>query len=253
VLDDAKDSGLFGCVIFSALSLCSLRLCGGLVRFGLNSKRTKSTAETQRTQKEAQSFKKERGVKLPQQMRVIAGTYRGRNLKSPPSMQVRPTSDRLRETLFNVLAPRITDVRFLDLCAGSGAVGIEALSRGAAHVTFVDRSRKMCGLIESNLDLCRIPEDQTEVVNAEASDFLHQSLSRNTQPWEIFFFDPPYQQDYLKVLGFLGSHADDLLTSDALVIAEHHHKNQLPETIGALDRTRMLKQGDSSLTFFKVK
>src|SRR5262249_40025894 len=100
-------------------------------------------------------------------MRIISGTYRGRNLKSPPSMQVRPTSDRLRETLFNVLAPRISDVLFLDLCAGSGAVGIEALSRGAAHVTFVDRSRKMCGLIEANLDHCLVPEEQTEVINEE--------------------------------------------------------------------------------------
>jgi 16S rRNA (guanine966-N2)-methyltransferase len=186
-------------------------------------------------------------------MRIIAGTYRGRNLKNPPSLQVRPTSDRLRETLFNVLAPRIIDVRFLDLCAGSGAVGIEALSRGAAHVTFVDRSRKMCGLIESNLDLCRIPEDQTETVNDEASDFLHQTLVRNLQPWDIVFFDPPYQQDYLKVLNFLGSHAQELLTPDSLVIAEHHHKNQLPETIASLNRTRVLKQGDSSLTFFEIK
>ena len=76
-------------------------------------------------------------------------------------MQVRPTSDRLRETLFNVIAPRIEGARFLDLCAGSGAVGIEALSRGAAHVTFVDRSRKMCGLVEANLDLCGVPEDET--------------------------------------------------------------------------------------------
>ena len=168
-------------------------------------------------------------------------------------MQVRPTSDRLRETLFNILAARITDVRFLDLCAGSGAVGIEALSRGAAHVTFVDRSRKMCALIESNLDLCRIPEDQTDVINAEASDFLHQSLRRKSQPWDIVFFDPPYQQDYLTVLGFLGSHAEKLLMPDALVIAEHHHKNQLPETLGALERTRVLKQGDSSLSFFGVQ
>jgi len=186
-------------------------------------------------------------------MRIIAGTYRGRNLKSPPSMQVRPTSDRLRETLFNVLAPRISNVCFLDLCAGSGAVGIEALSRGAAHVTFVDRSRKMCGLIEANLDLCRIPEDQTEVVNDEASDFLHQSLARNLQPWDIVFFDPPYQHDYLKVLNFLGSHADKLLTPDALVIAEHHHKHQLPETLTALIRSRVLKQGDSSLSFYGVQ
>ena len=186
-------------------------------------------------------------------MRIIAGTYRGRNLKSPPSLQVRPTSDRLRETLFNVLAPRISNVCFLDLCAGSGAVGIEALSRGAAHVTFVDRSRKMCGLIEANLDLCRIPEDQTEVVNDEASDFLHQSLARNLQPWDIVFFDPPYQDDYSKVLSFLGSHADKLLTPDALVIAEHHHKHQLPETLTALIRSRVLKQGDSSLSFYGVQ
>jgi 16S rRNA (guanine(966)-N(2))-methyltransferase RsmD len=168
-------------------------------------------------------------------------------------MQVRPTSDRLRETLFNVLAPRISDVRFLDLCAGSGAVGIEALSRGAAYATFVDRSRKMCGLIESNLDLCRVPEDQTEVVNDEANDFLHQRLERTSKPWNIVFFDPPYQQDYLKVLNFLGLHTEKLLTRDALVIAEHHHKNHLPETVGALTRKRVLKQGDSSLSFFEMR
>src|SRR5213082_2052612 len=100
-------------------------------------------------------------------MRVIGGKYRGRKLKSPPSIQTRPTSDRLRETLFNILAPRIEGTRFLDLCAGTGAVGIEALSRGAAHVTFVDRSRKMCALVESNLDLCNVPENETEVVLAE--------------------------------------------------------------------------------------
>src|SRR6185503_14486621 len=131
-------------------------------------------------------------------MRVIAGEYKGRKLKSPPSMQVRPTSDRLRETLFNVIAPRISGARFLDLCAGSGAVGIEALSRGASFVTFVDRSRKMCGLVEANLDLCRIPEDQTEVVNTTAEDFLRQSPARKRAPWDMIFFDPPYATDYLR-------------------------------------------------------
>ena len=93
-------------------------------------------------------------------MRIIAGEYKGRNLKSPPSMNVRPTSDRLRETLFNVIAPQIEGAKFLDLCAGSGAVGIEALSRGASHATFVDRSRRMYKLIEANVKLCRIPEEQ---------------------------------------------------------------------------------------------
>src|SRR5918912_3077721 len=118
-------------------------------------------------------------------MRIIAGQYRGRVLKSPPSMQIRPTSDRLRETLFNVLAPRLAGARFLDLCAGSGAVGIEALSRGASFVTFVDRSRKMCGLVESNLDLCRVPEDETEVVCSEATEFLRRAATRGAERWDI--------------------------------------------------------------------
>ena len=181
-------------------------------------------------------------------MRVIAGTYKGRKLKSPPSMQVRPTSDRLRETLFNVIAPLISGARFLDLCAGSGAVGIEALSRGAAFATFVDRSRKMCGLVEANLDLCRVPEDQTEVVNMTAEDFLKQGGQRKTEPWDIVFFDPPYAHDYFGVLKLIAGH--NLLTNDGLLIAEHHHKTELPANVGGLNRTRILKQGDSALSFY---
>src|SRR5688500_1817891 len=174
-------------------------------------------------------------------MRVIAGAYKGRNLKSPPSMQVRPTSDRLRETLFNVIAPRIEDARFLDLCAGSGAVGIEALSRGAQHVTFVDRSRRSCQLIESNVQLCRIPEEQYEIYQTTAEDYLSHKKAQETQEegmgWDIVFFDPPYQDDYLRTLNLLGNY-------EGLLIVEHHHKNILPETIGKLVKTRVLKQGD---------
>jgi 16S rRNA (guanine966-N2)-methyltransferase len=183
-------------------------------------------------------------------MRVIAGKYKGRKLKSPPSMQVRPTSDRLRETLFNVIAPRIHGIRFLDLCAGSGAVGIEALSRGAAWATFVDRSRKMCGLVEANLDLCRVPEDETEVVNTTAEDFLKQRVGRHLQPWDIIFFDPPYAHDYVEVLRLIAENR--LLSEEGVVIAEHHHKKELPPAIGRLTRTRVLKQGDSTLTFYEV-
>ena len=172
-------------------------------------------------------------------MRIIAGEYKGRNLKSPPSLNVRPTSDRLRETLFNVIAPFIDGARFLDLCAGSGAVGIEALSRGASHVTFVDRSRRMCKLIEANAQLCRIPEEQWDIYCSEANEFLRQHRERQ---WDIVFFDPPYKDDYVKTL--------QLLSNNGLVIAEHYHKNQLPETVGNLSRTRILKQGDSSLSFF---
>jgi 16S rRNA (guanine(966)-N(2))-methyltransferase RsmD len=184
-------------------------------------------------------------------MRIIAGQYRGRVLRSPPSMQVRPTSDRLRETLFNILAPRIADTRFLDLCAGSGAVGIEALSRGAAFVTFVDRSRKMCGLVESNLDLCVVPEDQTEVVCSEATEFLKRTRARGGEGWDICFFDPPYATGYAPVLAPFGAEDSALLRSDGLIIAEHHHKNSLPDEIGALRRWRVVKQGDSCLSFFE--
>lgn len=160
-------------------------------------------------------------------------------------MQVRPTSDRLRETLFNVIAARVPDARFLDLCAGSGAVGIEALSRGAAHATFVDRSRRSCQLIEANLELCRIPEEQRDIYCSEASEFLRQW---DGDLWDVIFFDPPYKEDYLKILQILGS--SKLLNDDGLLVVEHHHKTDLPETIGHLRRTRVLKQGDSALSFY---
>ena len=175
-------------------------------------------------------------------------------------MQVRPTSDRLRETLFNVIAPRIEGTRFLDLCAGSGAIGIEALSRGAAHVTFVDRSRKMCGLVESNLDLVRIPENETEVVQSEAEEFLRRPRAHrgkagqhgNPDPWDLVYFDPPYATDYLGVLKLFGANNGTLLAEDSCLIVEHYHKNALPDEIGSIRRQRILKQGDSALSFYVV-
>jgi 16S rRNA (guanine(966)-N(2))-methyltransferase RsmD len=185
-------------------------------------------------------------------MRIIAGEYRGRVLKSPPSLQIRPTSDRLRETLFNVIAPRIAGARFLDLCAGSGAVGIEALSRGASFTHFVDRSRKMCGLIEANLDLCGVPEDETEVVMSEASDFLKRARTRGELSWNIVFFDPPYATDYLPVIEQFGARDAVLLAAGGLLVVEHHHKNTLKDESGALRRWRILKQGDSALSFYEA-
>ena len=165
-------------------------------------------------------------------------------------MQVRPTSDRLRETLFNVIAARVPGSRFLDLCAGSGAVGIEALSRGAAHVTFVDRSRKSCALIESNVALCRVPEEQSEIYCAEAGEFLRQRSIDGGEPWDLIFFDPPYKDDYLKVLNRIAANTASILDRDGILIVEHHHKTELPETAGALHRSRVLKQGDSALSFY---
>jgi 16S rRNA (guanine966-N2)-methyltransferase len=193
-------------------------------------------------------------------MRVIAGQYRGRTLKSPPDSRTRPTSDRLRETLFNVLAPRVEGARFLDLCAGTGAVGIEALSRGAAFVTFVERVHRLCGLIEENLDLCGVPEELTEVVKSDAGEYVRRTARgggedwrAGREPWDIVFFDPPYSQDYLPTLRAFGEHTNALLCEGGILIVEHHHKTPLKDSVGGIRRWRILKQGDSALSFYEAQ
>lgn len=188
-------------------------------------------------------------------MRIIAGQYRGRVLKSPPSMGVRPTSDRLRETLFNILAPRIEGVRFLDLCAGSGAVGIESLSRGARFSTFVDRSRRMCAIIEANLALCGITGEESEIFSSEAREFARHARTKpdmRGDGWDIVFFDPPYTTDYAPTIAEFGAAESNLLSANGILIAEHHHKNNLLDSVEALRRWRIVKQGDSCLSFYKT-
>ena len=182
-------------------------------------------------------------------MRVISGLYGGRVLKSPPDSKTRPTSDRLRETLFNILAPEISEeTRFLDLCAGTGAIGIEAVSRGAGFVTFVDKSRKACALIEDNLDFLKIPEDQTEIVNLEAETFTGREPKTG---WDLIFFDPPYDSDYGVLLHDFREPDEKLLRGDGRLIVEHHSKKTLPDMLGELRRWRLLKQGENCLSFYE--
>ncbi|QYO66987.1 16S rRNA (guanine(966)-N(2))-methyltransferase RsmD [Leptolyngbya sp. 7M] len=182
-------------------------------------------------------------------MRVIGGTYGGRILKSPPDKRTRPTSDRLRETLFNILATQINETtRFLDLCAGTGAIGIEAVSRGAEHATFVDRSRKACALVEENLDSLNIPEEKTEIHALSAENFCGRE---HRYGWDIVFYDPPYETDYTVVLLEFALPESRLLNKSGILIAEHHSKNALPDAIGHLRRWRILKQGETSLSFFE--
>jgi 16S rRNA (guanine(966)-N(2))-methyltransferase RsmD len=164
-------------------------------------------------------------------------------------LKTRPTSDRLRETLFNILAPHIADeTRFLDLCAGTGAIGIEALSRGAAFVTFVDKSRRACALIEENLDLLDISEDQTDVVNVAAETF---SGREHAKGWNIAFFDPPYGTNYEFVLHEFGRNSHPLLLPEGILVVEHHTKKNMPDAVAELRRWRMLKQGETTLSFFE--
>lgn len=185
---------------------------------------------------------------VPEKMRIISGKYGGRVIKSPPDNKTRPTSDRLRETLFNVLAPRIDEeTRFLDLCAGTGAVGIEALSRGAGFVTFVDRSKKSCALIEENLDKLGVPEETTDILGLDAENFTGRE---HPTGWDIAFFDPPYESDYALVLHEFG-YNKTLLNEEALLVVEHHTKKQMPDEVGHLRRWRVLKQGETTLSFYE--
>lgn len=182
-------------------------------------------------------------------MRIISGTYRGRVLKSPAGQKTRPTSDRLRETLFNILSTRIDEeTRFLDLCAGTGAIGIEAVSRGAHFATFVDKSTRSCALIEQNLDLLGIPETQTEVICQSAEKF---AAREHSAAWNIVFYDPPYSEDYRSFLFEFASNVSNILAPEGILIAEHHAKNILPDAVGDLRRRRILKQGETQLSFYE--
>jgi 16S rRNA (guanine966-N2)-methyltransferase len=182
-------------------------------------------------------------------MRVISGLYRGRRLRAVEGLEVRPTSDRLRETLFNVLAPRLGGARFLDICAGSGAVGIEALSRGASHAAFIDRSRRACSVIEANLAALGIARDAA-IINRDAASALKR-MAGEGERFDVAFFDPPYASEvYRRVLELLGGGA--ALSDDATVVVEHRAKAPLDPEYGRLRAYRQIKQGESALTFFEL-
>lgn len=187
-------------------------------------------------------------------MRIIAGTYRSRQLLAPPGLETRPTSDRLRETLFNILAPRIPGSRFVDLYAGTGAVGIEALSRGASQVWFAENAVPALASLRQNLSALKISRDFT--LEDRGTGALLQRLAKLTQPVNLVYIDPPYEaeDEYSGTLNFFGStRGRVLLATDALVIAEHSSKATLPVRFGALTQTRRLKQGDAALSFFAVR
>ena len=185
-------------------------------------------------------------------MRVIAGIYRSRILKSLQGLDLRPTSDRLRETLFNVLGPRVSGSNFLDLFAGTGAIGIEALSRGAAGVTFVENHPPAVALINRNLESLQVKSGTTILATDVllALEALNSKKKNNDLSYDYVFVDPPYAaaEDYARVLHFLGT--STFLSPTTIVIVEHHHKFNFPEQLAALRRYRILKQGDAALSFY---
>ncbi len=178
--------------------------------------------------------------------------YRSRILKGLKGLALRPTSDRLRETLFNVLGDAVDGARFIDVFAGTGAVGIEALSRGASEVVFIENHASAAALIRRNLESLDIRSGATVLV-AQALRGLEKLAAkyRAGQPgYDFVFVDPPYAaaEDYAQVLRFLGDAS--FLTPAARVIVEHRRNFDLPEAAGHLRRTRVLRQGDAALSFF---
>ena len=184
-------------------------------------------------------------------MRVIAGTLKGRHLKAPTWDGLRPTSDRLRETVFNILAPRIAGTRFLDGYAGTGAVGIEALSRGARAVTFVESDKRAETLIAENLAHCGV-ENGYAIIRATVARAIDQLDAAASGPYELFdivWLDPPYDEPSDAVLAAAGV----LMASGGLLVLEHARRRQAPETAGRLVRVRQVTSGDSALSFYELK
>jgi 16S rRNA (guanine(966)-N(2))-methyltransferase RsmD len=172
-------------------------------------------------------------------MRIIAGEFRSRRLKSIPGAATRPTTDRLRETLFDILAPRIAGATFLDAYAGTGAVGIEALSRGAAHAFFLERHRGALEAIRQNLASLGVERRATVV----AGPVL---LNLPKQHAELVFLDPPYdlEREYAAALEVLGG------DPPRIAVVQHSVRQPLGDVYGMLRRIRIVKQGDNALSFY---
>ena len=182
-------------------------------------------------------------------MRVIAGALKGRRLKTPTWDGLRPTSDKLRETLFNVLASRIPGARVMDAYAGTGALGIEAISRGARHVTFVESDRRAQALIGENLAACGI-ETGYDMVRSSAVRALQTiAASPGFVAFDIILLDPPYDRPPAEALEGL----DGVLASGGWVVLEHARRIAVPERHDRLDRTRDLRSGDSALAFYTCR
>lgn len=177
-------------------------------------------------------------------MRIIAGTCRGRRLDAPTWTGLRPTSDKLRETLFNVLQHETAGARVFDGCAGTGAVGIEALSRGAAHVTFADADPRACRLIAANAQRCGLSGGYT----IERGD-VTAALTRTAGRFNLVFLDPPYDAVDVEEMVAAGAQR---LAADGVLVLEHAARRAAPQPEGVA-LTRTLKSGDSALSFYRVE
>jgi len=195
-------------------------------------------------------WKKEINIRIVSDMQVTDGKHKGKYLQSTTSQKIQPTARRIREVAFKILYRRIRAKRFLDLCAGCGTVGIEAISRGAIISTFVERSAKMCSFIKKNLTTCGIKEGHGEVCEMEVAPFLKKMWKRR-RFWDVVYFDSPLNADNEEVLKYLSRGAT--VNPGGVLVIEHHSETFFPEKIGVLKRFRVVVQGETSLSFYERK
>lgn len=183
-------------------------------------------------------------------MRIVGGTHRGRKLATLSGLVTRPTADFVKEALFNILAPYMTDAVVLDLFAGSGALGLEALSRGARTVTFVERDRRALAVIRKNAERLQLL-DKSLIVAADALKAAARFAS-DEQRFDLIFADPPYERELaVAIAESLDKH--NLLTKDGLIVIEHHRQEELPSLFENIRQIRVSRYGDTVLTFFGPK
>lgn len=195
-------------------------------------------------------WEREDRPRIVSDMQVTDGKHRGKYLQSTESTKVRPTARRIREVMFRILFRRVRAGRFLDLCAGAGTVGIEAISRGALICSFVERSAQMCGYIKKNLEAMGIKEGHGEIHQIEVVPFL-KKMGKRRRFWDVVYFDPPYDSNYEEVLAFF-SRGIALKPGGVLVI-EHPAEMFFPEKFGVMRRWRVVAQGETSLSFYEKK
>jgi 16S rRNA (guanine966-N2)-methyltransferase len=177
-------------------------------------------------------------------MRITGGTGRGRRLKVPAGPHVRPTSDKVKQALFNIIGGRIDGAAFLDLFAGAGGIGIEALSRGAGRVTFVDNSRESLKIIKSNVEQAGFA-DRAQIVFSRAESFL----KKPSGPHDIIFLDPPYAMELEPLLDLIAN--SGIVKPGGDVVAEHFKKQPSPSRAGTLTLYREARYGDTVLAFYR--
>lgn len=197
------------------------------------------------------SYHKKLSVRRPpvySEMQITDGKHRGKFIKSISAAKVRPTARRMREIMFKIIFRRIRAGRVLDLCAGSGMVGIEAISRGAIVCTFVERSSRMCSFIKKNLDECGIKEGHGEVTEMEAMPFL-KKIAKRKRKWDVIFYDPPYDANYDEVLDLLSRGV--AIEKNGCLVIEHHSEMFFPEKLGILGRFKVVLNGENAMSFYE--